>query len=591
MTTIEKIASLRDGMAKNKVDAFIVFSADPHMSEYLPEKWKERAWLTGFTGSAGFAVITLSEAALWTDGRYFTQAAIELQDSGITLMKMGMDDTPNYLDWIISKTSANATISANALVTSHANWEEISAKLQHRKLVSLPLLQKVWNPRPLMKNDPIFHQSSERAGESATEKLTKIRKVMKSQGATAHILAALDDIAWTLNLRGNDIECNPVFLSYLLITESTATLFVDIERLEDEAKTHLKQAGIAIQQYNNFFNHLENIRQQIILLSSGTNQSVFDILEGQNRLIIADAPAHLIKAIKNEVEIDGFRKVMIRDGVAMVKFLYWLTHQAGHEEMNEYSISDKLKNFRAEGENFVGVSFPSIVGYQGNGAIIHYSPKIVDSAGVKNFGSILVDSGAQYLEGTTDITRTLPLGDVSDEFKHDATLVLKGMIDLAMAKFPKGTRGSQLDILARKPLWEEGKDYNHGTGHGVGSFLNVHEGPQSIRKEANPVVLQPGMVISDEPGYYLENRYGIRHENLILVKEWKKTQWNTFYEFETLTLCPFFKSIINKEMLSRQEIDWLNNYHKLCEEKLVPALEEEVNNDVKEWFLQMVAPL
>lgn len=589
MTAKEKIASLREEMSKNNIDAFIVFSADPHMSEYLPEQWKERAWLSGFTGSAGFVVILTDKAGLWTDGRYFTQAPIELAGSGIDLFKDGIEGTPNYIDWIICETKENSTVAVNALATSHANWQALQSKLEKsgRKLLDLPLLKNVWTDRGTPVKNPVFVHPLERAGKSVNDKLKDIRQKMNEEGATQHIVSSLDDVAWTLNLRGSDVECNPVFLAYLIIGQESALLYVDLEKLSEEAKNLMSNSGVQLRPYDLFFNDLEKINHEKILISPNTNQSVFEALKAQNQLIERAVPGNLMKAVKNEVELEGFRTVMVRDGVAMVKFLYWLTHQAGKEEMDEFSIGEKLQGFRAEGENFVGLSFGSIVGYKGNEAIIHYSAPKEGSAKVSNDGSILVDSGGQYLEGTTDITRTLPLGEVSEEFKIDSTLVLKGMIALSMVKFPKGTRGTHLDAFARLPLWMEGKDYNHGTGHGVGSFMNVHEGPQNIRKDLNPVELQPGMVLSNEPGYYLEGKYAIRHENLVAVKEWKKTVWNTFYEFETLTLCPFFKSIIVKELLSTDEIDWLNAYHKTCEEKLAPFLEGEV----KEWFKEMVKPL
>lgn len=589
MTTKEKVAFLREEMKKSNIDAFIVFSADPHMSEYLPEQWKERAWLSGFTGSAGFVVILADKAGLWTDGRYFTQAPIELAGSGIDLFKDGVEGTPNYIDWIISETKTGATVAVNALATSHSNWEALELKLENsgRKLVDLPLLKNVWADRGTPVKNPVFVHPVERAGKSVKDKLRDIRKKMKEDNAGLHIVSSLDDVAWTLNLRGSDVECNPVFLAYLMIGSSDAVLYVDNEKLTDESKKLMADSGVQLKEYNLFFNDLKSLNNQIILISPNTNQSVFDAIKNQNTLIQKAVPGNLMKAVKNETELEGFRTVMVRDGVAMVKFLYWLTHNAGKIEMDEFGIGEKLQNFRAAGKNFVGLSFGSIIGFKGNGAIIHYSAPKNGSAKVTNQGSILVDSGGQYLEGTTDITRTLPLGEVTEEFKRDSTLVLKGMIALSMVKFPKGTRGTHLDAFARMPLWMEGKDYNHGTGHGVGSFMNVHEGPQNIRKDLNPVELQPGMVVSNEPGYYLEGKYGIRHENLVVVREWKNTQWNTFYEFETLTLCPFFKSTIVKDILSTEEISWLNDYHKTCEEKLGHLLEGEV----KEWFLEMVKPL
>ena len=589
MTSKEKIAALRSAMHNNNIDAFIVYSADPHMSEYLPQEWQERSWLSGFTGSAGFVVITKDKAGLWTDGRYFTQAPIELEGSGIDLFKDGIEGTPNYIDWIISEIPAGGKVAVNALATSHSNWEALDSKFSAKNisLTDLPLLKEIWTDRGTAAKNPIYVHPVERAGQSVQDKIAAIRQKMEDQHADVHIISSLDDVAWTLNLRGSDVQSNPVFLGYIVLSKNDAILFTDLEKLDTEARRQMDDAGVKMMPYDEFFNHLKQIKQQNILVSPNSNQSVFDTLKDANTFIKAAVPGNLMKAQKNEAELEGFRTVMVRDGVAMVKFLYWLTHQAGKEPMNEYSIGEKLRGFRAEGANFVGESFSSIIGYKGNGAIIHYSAKAEGSKDVTNDSSILVDSGGQYLEGTTDITRTLALGAVTDEFKKDSTLVLQGMIRLSMVKFPKGTRGVQLDAFARLPLWMAGKDYNHGTGHGVGSFMNVHEGPQSIRKDLNPQELLLGMVLSNEPGYYVVNQYGIRHENLIAVREAEKTEWNTFYEFETLTLCPFFKDTIVKDILSADEIQWLNSYHKTCEEKLAPHLE----GDVKNWFLELVSPL
>ena len=590
MTSKEKISFLQEKMKQHNIDAFIVFSADPHMSEYLPEEWQERTWLSGFTGSAGFVVVTQNKAALWTDGRYFVQAPVELEGSGIELMKEGVEGTPNYIDWIKQQVNEDGKVAVNALTTSHINWKTLEQKLSSKniEIVDMPLLQEVWtNRKTQTKLNRVFTHPIELAGKSTTEKLKDIRDKIKEIGATAHIISSLDDVAWTLNLRGSDVQCNPVFLAYILLTQEDTVLFVDREKLEDNALEQLETAKVKVMPYEDFFSFLQNLTNQKVLLSPNTNQSVVNALKDNNQIIEAAVPGNLMKAQKNSTELEGFRKVMVKDGVAMVNFLYWLTHNAGKESMDEFSIGEKLRSFRAEQENFVGESFGSIIGFKGNGAIVHYSAKKEGSKEVTNDGSILIDSGGQYLEGTTDITRTLALGNVSEEFKTNATLVLQGMIRLSMVKFPKGTKGVQLDAIARLPLWMQAKDYAHGTGHGVGSFMNVHEGPQNIRKDMNPQELLLGMVCSNEPGFYVENEYGIRHENLIAVKESQKTESGTFYEFETLTLCPFFKDIIRKELLSETEINWLNNYHKTCEEKLASYLEGEV----KTWFLELVKPL
>lgn len=590
MTSSEKIAALREQMALHKVDAFIIYSADPHMSEYLPDEWQERSWLSGFTGSAGLVVITQDKAGLWTDGRYFVQAPLELKGSGIDLFKDGMEGTPHYIDWIISEIPEDGTVAVNALATSHANWELLKEKLtaQGKKLIDLPLLKEIWKDRnPNAKKNPVFVHPVERAGKSVTDKMADIRAKMEELGASVHIISSLDDVAWTLNLRGSDVQSNPVFLGYIILTKNEAKLFVDLEKLEVESRKQMDEAWVKMLPYEEFYEELKNFKDEKILVSPTSNQAIFETLKENNTFIKAPVPGNLMKAIKNETELEGFRTVMQRDGVAMVKFLYWLTHQAGKESMNEYSIGEKLLGFRKEGKNFVGESFGSIVGYKENGAQMHYSAKAEGSKEVTNDATILVDSGGQYLEGTTDITRTFALGNASEEFKHNSTLALKGMIQLSMVKFPKGTRGVQLDAFARMALWQEGKDYNHGTGHGVGSFMNVHEGPQNIRKDMNFQELIPGMVLSNEPGFYYENHYGIRHENLIAVREVETTDFGTFYDFETLTICPFDKNVIATELLTQPEKDWLNNYHNWCKEKL----ENDLQGEVKDWFLEMVQPI
>ncbi|KIA90525.1 aminopeptidase P family protein [Kaistella jeonii] len=590
MTSSEKIVALRQKMSENNIDAFIIYSADPHMSEYLPAEWQERTWLSGFSGSAGFVVITRNKGGLWTDGRYFVQAPIELKGSGIDLFKDGMEGTPNYVDWINSEIPDHGTVAVNAIATSHANWEMLNDKLSAKgnKLVDLPLLQEIWTDRNSnATKNPVFVHPVERAGKSVTDKLVDIRNKMEEIGASVHIISSLDDVAWTLNLRGSDVQSNPVFLGYIILTKNEAKLYVDLDKLEVDARKQMDEACVKMLPYDKFYNDLLEINGETILISPNGNQSIFEALKDNNTFIKAAVPGNLMKAIKNKTEIEGFRTVMQRDGVAMVKFLYWLTHQAGKEPMTEFSIGEKLRGFRAEGKNFVGESFGSIVGYKENGAIMHYSAKEDDCKDVTNAETILVDSGGQYLEGTTDITRTFALGTASEEFKHNCTLAFKGMIQLSMVKFPKGTRGVQLDAFARMALWMEGKDYNHGTGHGVGSFMNVHEGPQNIRKDMNMQELIPGMVLSNEPGFYYENHYGIRHENLFSVRELETTDFGTFYDFETLTVCPFDRNVLATELLTEPERDWLNKYHNWCKEKL----ENDLEGDVKDWFLDLVKPI
>lgn len=590
MTILERIAALKAEMKEKNIDAFVVYSADPHMSEYLPKEWQEREWISGFSGSAGLVVFTQNRAGLWTDSRYFVQAPIELKGSGIDLFKDGTEGTPDYVSWIVSQIPDGGRVAVNALATSHQQWEGLKQQLAQKNavLVDEPLLKTIWKNRDDSQEvHPIFIHPDKWAGTSAKDKLSQIREKMKELGATSHIITALDDVAWTLNLRGSDVAFNPVFLGYIVLTDREATLFVDQRKFSNEVKDYLSLIDVKLANYADFFSFLKTMKNEKVLVSPSSNEAIFAALADANTFVKAPAPGHLMKAQKNETELEGFRKVMVRDGVALVKFFHWLTHQAGKEAIDEYSAGEKLLAFRAEGEHFVGASFGSIIGYKGNGAIVHYSAKKGDCASITNDGTILVDSGGQYLEGTTDITRTLALGKMPENFVNDSTLTLKGMIKLSMVKFPKGTRGVQLDAFARMPLWMHGKDYGHGTGHGVGSFMNVHEGPQNIRKDMNPQVLLKGMVCSNEPGFYKENEYGIRHENLVAVKEVETTDFGTFYEFETLTLCPFFTDTLNKDLLDQEDIDWLNNYHQICKEKLSPYLDGEV----KEWFLELVKPI
>lgn len=586
MTTIpQRIFALRELMKHNHIDAFIVYSADPHMSEYLPEQWQDRSWISGFTGSAGWVVITLEKAGLWTDSRYFVQAEIELQNSGIELFKDGLDTTPNYIDWIVEQLPIGGVVAVNALTTSHQNWVMLQNQLSGNgiKLIDAPLLTELWFSRPSSQNvNSIFVHPDKWAGTSVNQKLTRIREQMQQKNTSYHIVSALDEIAWALNLRGSDVDYNPVFLSYLLISTNQCHLFVDIEKISPEAQHHLTENNVTVQPYKNFFPYIRSLNKERIWINSQSNQAIFEAVKS-NILFENPSPIVLMKAMKNPTELEGFRKVMVRDGVALVRFFYWLKHTVGKQRLTEFEVGEKLRWFRSQGEHFVGESFGSIIGYQGNGAIVHYSAKKETAKEILPYGSILIDSGGQYLEGTTDITRTLSLGEVTPEFITDATLVLKGMIQLSKVQFPAGTRGVQLDAFARLPLWLHHKDYGHGTGHGVGSFMNVHEGPQNIRKDLNPQRLEAGMVCSNEPGFYKEGYYGIRHENLVAVTPVS----NGFFAFETLTLCPFFTDIIDISLLTSEEIAWINNYHQTCKEKLLPHLEGEV----KTWFLSLVQPI
>lgn len=576
MTIPERLQAVRKQMSQNQIDAFIVYSSDPHASEYLPSFWKERTWVSGFTGSAGFAVITADKAGVWTDGRYFVQAADELHNTGFTLFKEGVEGTPHYIDWLLSELKPQAKVAVNALCTSHSSWEALTKRLKIKNIsvVDNPILKSVWSNRPADFGNPIFIQKLEYAGKSVTEKISEIRAEIKRQNATIHIVSSLDDVAWITNLRGSDVNFNPVFLSYLIITETQVKLFTDVSKCSLQVKNHLQENQISLFAYDDFFAELLNIHNEKVLISSNANQSIFQHLERKNEFIQAEPPSQLMKAQKNSTELEGFRIAMKKDAVALVNFLYWFENQVGKQEIDEYSLGRTLEKFRAEQPDFVGNSFNEIIGYQGNGAVIHYSAKKETAKSISAKDTILIDSGGQYHQGTTDITRVLVLGDYPNEFREDYTLVLKGMIGLSRAKFIKGTRGVQLDALARMPLWQQNRDYAHGTGHGVGSFLNVHEGPQNIRKDLRDIPLMLGMVCSNEPGLYRENKYGIRIENLIAVQKEEVSEFGEFYSFETLTLCPIDTRPILVELLTNEERQWLNDYHQRVKEVVSPLLEE-----------------
>lgn len=580
MNTPTKLKALRELMQQHNVAAFVIYSADPHMSEYLPEEWKEREWLSHFTGSAGLVVITADKAGLWTDSRYFVQAAEELKDSGITLFKQGIEGVPSYVKWLKEELSQDSIVAINGLCCAHDDWQQLENELSPKriKVKDLPLLATLWDTRIAAEMQPIFIHELQYAGQSVCEKLQNIRKKMTTNNASLHLISSLDDIAWILNLRGKDVAYNPIFLSYLLISPQEAILFVNTEKCSPEVKEHLQIAHVSIREYEDFFEYLEKIQNEHIWIAAHSNQTIFESLQQKNTFYLSPPPSQLLKAVKNTAEIQGMQKAMQKDGVALVKFLYWLEKTVGNESLNEYEVGKRLLAFRAEQENFQGASFGTIAGYNENGAIVHYSAKENTAKQLEKRGVLLLDSGGQYLEGTTDITRTIPLSKCSEDFKKDYTLVLKGMIALSLAKFPKGTRGCNLDAIARQHLWKHARNYGHGTGHGVGCFLNVHEGPQSIRQELKEQALLPGMISSNEPGLYREGKYGIRHENLILCIESESSDFGDFYAHETLTLCPFFTEPIVKELLSREEINWLNNYNKTVYDSLSPLLDATHRN-------------
>ena len=581
----ERIHALRMWFKPN-IQAFIIPSTDPHLSEYVAPHWKSREWISGFTGSAGTGVITEKKAGLWTDSRYFLQAAEQLQESGIDLYKEMLPETPSITKFLSDELQPGESVGIDGKMFSVEQVESMQAELSAKniQIVFCPdPMDELWENRPPMPESPAFVYDIKYAGKSCSEKIAAIRTELKKKSAESVMLSALDEIAWTLNLRGNDVHCNPVVVSYLLITEKKAVLFIAPEKVTEEVRNYLEEQQIEIQNYSDTEIYLSDLNSSSILMNPAkTNYSVFSSVNPQCRIIRGEAPVALLKAIRNEQEIKGIHAAMQRDGVALVKFLRWLESAVPSGTETELSIDRKLHAFRATQDLYAGESFDTIAGYKEHGAIVHYSATEESNATLHPKGFLLLDSGAQYLDGTTDITRTIALGELTTEEKTDYTLVLKGHIALAMAVFPSGTRGAQLDVLARMPLWSHKMNFLHGTGHGVGHFLSVHEGPQSIRMNENPIVLQPGMVTSNEPGVYKGGSHGIRTENLTLVCSAGEGLFGEYLKFETITLCPICKKGIIKELLTADEVDWLNNYHQQVYEKLSPKLNEEEKAWLKE---------
>ena len=581
----EQIHALRMWFKPN-IQAFIIPSTDPHLSEYVAPHWKSREWISGFTGSAGTVVITEKKAGLWTDSRYFLQAAEQLQGSGIDLYKEMLPETPSITKFLSDELQPGESVGIDGKMFSVEQVESMQVELSAKniQIVFCPdPMDELWENRPPMPESPAFVYDIKYAGKSCSEKIAAIRTELKKKSAESVMLSALDEIAWTLNLRGNDVHCNPVVVSYLLITEKKAVLFIAPEKVTEEVRNYLEEQQIEIQNYSDTEIYLSDLNSSSILMNPAkTNYSVFSSVNPQCRIIRGEAPVALLKAIRNEQEIKGIHAAMQRDGVALVKFLRWLESAVPSGTETELSIDRKLHAFRATQDLYVGESFDTIAGYKEHGAIVDYSATEESNATLHPKGFLLLDSGAQYLDGTTDITRTIALGELTTEEKTDYTLVLKGHIALAMAVFPSGTRGAQLDVLARMPLWSHKMNFLHGTGHGVGHFLSVHEGPQSIRMNENPIVLQPGMVTSNEPGVYKGGSHGIRTENLTLVCSAGEGLFGEYLKFETITLCPICKKGIIKELLTADEVDWLNNYHQQVYEKLSPKLNEEEKAWLKE---------
>ena len=591
MNINQRLEDLREVMRREHLAAFIFPSTDPHQGEYVPDHWKGREFISGFNGSAGTAVVTLTSAALWTDSRYFLAAADQLKDTEFQLMKQKVEGTPTIAEWIGKECGAGVEVGIDGMVNSTNSVRELIADLRKQGGITLrtnldPLAQ-IWQDRPLIPVNPVEEYPLTYAGEAASVKIARIRQALRKLHADGMLMASLDDIAWTLNLRGTDVHCSPLFVSYLLISSSAVTLYINKEKLTPEVVAYLRGEGIGVDAYENVQKGLKDYFEYNILLDPDeVNYTLFNTVTRE--VIEAESPVKRMKTIKNDTEIAGFKQAMLKDGIAMVKFLYWLDKQLSEgETLTEISVSDELASLRAEQTLFRGLSFDTIAGYEAHGAIVHYESTPETDVPLRPEGLLLLDSGAQYLDGTTDLTRTIALGPVTEEQRKVYTLVLKGHIQLELCKFPSGTSGTQIDVLARKDMWRAGMNYLHGTGHGVGSYLNVHEGPHQIRMEWKPAPLVAGMTVTDEPGIYLAGKFGVRIENTLLVTYYNETEFGKFLKFEPLTLCPIDKKPIIKEMMLPEEIEWLNQYHRRVFEQLSPRLDD---NEM-EWLQEACAPL
>ena len=582
----ERIHALRMTFRPNNIKAFIIPSTDPHLSEYVAPYWMSREWISGFTGSAGTAVILMDKAGLWTDSRYFLQAEKELEGSGITLYKEMLPETPSITKFLCQNLKPGESVSIDGKMFSVQQVEQMKEDLAPYQLqVNLfgDPLKNIWKDRPSMPDAPAFIYDVKYAGKSCGEKVAAIRTELKKKGIFALFLSSLDEIAWTLNLRGSDVHCNPVIVSYLLVTQDEVVYFISPEKITQEVNEYLQEQQVSLRKYDEAESFLNSFAGENILIDpKKTNYAIYSAINPACKVVRGESPVTLLKAIRNEQEIAGIHHAMQRDGVALVKFLKWLEASVLSGKETELSVDRKLHEFRAAQPLYMGESFDTIAGYKEHGAIVHYSATEESDVTLQSKGFLLLDSGAQYLDGTTDITRTIALGELTEEEKTDYTLILKGHIALAMAKFPAGTRGAQLDVLARMPIWSHGMNFLHGTGHGVGHFLSVHEGPQSIRMNENPIVLQPGLVTSNEPGVYKAGSHGIRTENLTLVGKDKEGMLGEYFKFDTITVCPICKKGIFKEMLTAEEVKWFNDYHQTVYKKLSPSLNEEE----KKWLLE-----
>ncbi len=581
MSISQRLSDLRELMQREHLSAFIFPSTDPHQGEYVPDHWKGREFISGFNGSAGTAVVTMTSAALWTDSRYFIAAEEQLRDTEYQLMKLKIEGTPTIAEWIGKECGPGAEVAIDGLCSSANSVKELIADLRKQGGITLRTnldpLKTIWSDRPPIPDSPVELYPMKYAGEMALDKIARVRKALRERHADGMLMSSLDDIAWTLNLRGSDVHCNPVFVSYLLISSKDVTLYIDAKKLTPEIQTYLKAEGVGVAPYEDIGNGLKNYFEYNILLDP--DEVNYTLYKSVTREIIEEeSPVKRMKTIKNATEIAGFRSAMLKDGIAMVKFLKWLSNYIGRPEitqLTEISIDQKLTSLRAEQPLYRDISFDTIAGYGAHGAIVHYEATPETDIPLQPEGLLLLDSGAQYLDGTTDITRTIALGPLTDEQKLVYTLVLKGHIQIELCKFPSGSSGTQIDILARKDMWREGLNYLHGTGHGVGTYLNVHEGPHQFRMEWKPAPLVEGMTITDEPGIYLAGKFGVRIENTLIITPYKETEFGKFLQFESLTLCPIDKTPIIKEMLLQEETDWLNAYHQRVFDTLSPHLDAD----------------
>lgn len=580
-TIAARLAALREEMRREHLSAFIFPSSDPHNSEYVPSRWEGRKWISGFDGSAGTAVVTLHSAALWTDSRYFLAAEEQLAGTEFQLMRERVEGTPSIAEWIATEIEGaeSSEIGVDGMCMTYAECSDLKIDLKHNGGITvrtnLDILDRIWTDRPSVPLNPVSIQPIEYAGESCHDKLGRIRSSLLRRGACGMLMTQLDDIAWTLNLRGTDVHCTPVFVAWLIVAEEVAVLYIKDEKLSPEVIEYLNAEGVAVDDYDNIIDALNSYDGYTLLIDPATTNYTLSQLRGNFNLVSAPSPVPEMKAIKNEVECNGFRNAMQRDGVAMVKFLKWLEEAVPKGCETELSVSAKLRQLRAEQPLFKDESFDTIAGYEEHGAIVHYEPTPDTDVPLRPEGFLLLDSGAQYLDGTTDITRTIQLGKVTDLHRRVYTLVLKGHLSLQNLCFPRGAAGTQLDAVARVAMWREGMNFMHGTGHGVGSYLSVHEGPHQIRQEYRPAPMLEGMTVTDEPGLYLAGKFGVRIENTLLTVPYMTTEFGKFLRFEPLTLCPIDTRPIVVDMLSTEELGLLNAYHKMVYERLSPMLDEE----------------